>query len=196
MRQLSPREKQALLAWPVGVAIVLAIYYWPSGDSNPIDAFKTVQTDEQRVTKLRRLVAAEPGREEVLKKVSAELSRREKGLILAETAPQAQAQLLQIVRRVAQAQQPPVVFKGTEFSEPKPFGNGYGEVAMTVTLECGIEQIVNLLADISNQSELVSASDMQFSQVLNKQKIVPARITFTGIVPRKLVPVKKGGTGF
>ncbi len=67
---------------------------------------------------------------------------------------------------------------------------------MSVNIECGIDQIVNLLADISNQPELVSVADLQFGQVLNKQKVVPVRITFTGIVPRKLVPEKKGGAGF
>ncbi|MGJ5815225.1 type II secretion system protein GspM [Paludibaculum fermentans] len=196
MKQLSPREKQALGLWVIGVAVILAIYYWPAGDSGAIGMVSSVQTDEKRLAKLRRLTAAEPGRQEVLKKVSAELGRREKGLIQAETAPQAQAQLLQIARRVAQLQQPPVMFKSTEFAQPRPFGSAYGEVAMSVSIECGIDQIVNLLADISNQPELVSVADLQFGQVLNKQKVVPVRITFTGIVPRKLVPEKRGGSGF
>lgn len=196
MKQLTPREKQVLILWPIAVAIILAIYFWPSGGPGVVGAVNSVEAQEKRVTKLRRLSVAAPSREEILKKVSAELDRREKGLIRAETAPQAQAQLLQIARRVAQVQQPPVLFKSTEFAAPRPFGNAYGEVAMTVNIECGIEQIVNLLADMSNQPELVSVSDLQFSQVLGKQKVVPVRITFTGIVPRKLVPEKKGGAGF
>ncbi|WP_321475902.1 type II secretion system protein GspM [uncultured Paludibaculum sp.] len=195
MKQLSSREKQALILWPIGVAVILAIYYWPAPNTGVIGVVNSVQADEKRVTKLRRLSAAEPSRQEVLKKVSAELGRREKGLIQADSAPLAQAQLLQIVRRVAQLQPQALLFKSTEFAAPRPFGNAYGEVVMTVNLECGIEQVVNLLADISNQPELISVADVQFSQVLNKQKVVPVRITFTGIVPRKLVPEKKGGNG-
>lgn len=193
MKQLTPREKQVLIIWPVAVAVILAIYFWPAGGSGVVGVVNSVETQEKRVAKLRKLSVAAPGRDEILKRVSGELARREKGLIQAETAPQAQAQLLQVARRVAQAQQPPLLFKSTEFAAPRPFGNAYGEVAMTVNIECGIEQIVNFLADISNQPELVSVSDLQITQVLNKQKILPVRLVLTGIVPRKLVPEKKGG---
>jgi len=120
----------------------------------------------------------------------------EKGLIVADTAPLAQAQLSQIVRRVAQAQQPAIVFKATEFTAPRAFGDAYGEVQMAVSLECGIEQIVNFLSDMSNQPELVSVTEIQFGQVAGKLKLVPARIAFSGIVPRRLVPEKKGAAAF
>ena len=52
------------------------------------------------------------------------------------------------------------------------------------------------MADIGNQAELISVTDLQFTQVTGKQKLVPVRVTFTGIVPRRLVPEKKGGQAF
>ena len=72
-----------------------------------------VAQSERRLTRLRRLAAAVPAREQIDQRVSAELARREAGLISAETAAQAQAQLLQIVRRVAGAQSPPLDIKGS-----------------------------------------------------------------------------------
>jgi hypothetical protein len=191
MTQLSESDRKKLPLLLLLVVLTAAVYFWPSSDSATVGVTSSVPATEKRLTRLRRLAAAAPGRQEILKKVSTELTKRESGLIQAETAPQAQAQLLQIVRRVAQAQQPPIVFKGTEFIAPRALGNAYGEVGMTVSMDCAVEQIVNFLADISNQAELISISDLQFSQVMGKQKMLPTRLTFTGIVPRKLVPEKK-----
>lgn len=188
---LSRRDRNALAALGICAVVFGAVYFWPSGDSSTVGAVHSIPVEEKRVARLRRLAAAVPGRQAILTKVDQELAAREKGIIHAETAPQAQAQLLQIVRRVAQAQNPPVVFKGAEFAPPRQFGDAYGEVVMTVSLECGIEQVVNFLADISNQPELVSVSDLQINQVASKMKLLPVRVTFTGVVPRKLVPAKK-----
>ena len=44
-----------------------------------------------------------PAKQEVLQRVSADLAEREKGLIQADTAAQAQAQLLQILRKIAKS---------------------------------------------------------------------------------------------
>lgn len=195
MKPLSDRDKKLLALW--AVVVIGAIYFWPSSaDTGTVGAVQNVELTEKRVARVRRLAAAAPARQEILKTVSDELVKREKGLILAETAPQAQAQLLQVVRRVAQAQQPALVFKGTEFAAPRPLGQSYGEVVMTVSMDAGIEQVINFLADIGNQPELISVSDLQLTQVTGKQKLVPVRVTFTGIVPRKLVPEKKGGQAF
>ena len=195
MKALSDRDKKLLALW--GVVVIGAVYFWPSStDTETVGVVQNVELTEKRVTRLRRLAAAAPARQDVLKKLSDELVKREKGLIQAETGPQAQAQLLQVVRRVAQLQQPALVFKGTEFGAPRPLGQSYGEVVMTVSMDAGIEQVINFLADIGNQSELISVSDLTFTQVLGKQKLVPLRVTFTGIVPRRLVPEKRGGPAF
>lgn len=195
MKALTDRDKKLLALW--AVVVMGAVYFWPAGDQpSPVGVVQNVELMEKRVARLRRVAAAAPARQEILAQVSGELAKREKGLIQAETAPQAQAQLLQVVRRVAQAQQPALVFKGTEFGAPRPLGGSYGEVVMTVSMDAGIEQVVNFLADIGNQAELISVSDLQFTQVTGKQKLVPVRVTFTGIVPRKLVPEKTEGRAF
>lgn len=193
LSSLSRRDRNALAALAVCAVVFAAVYFWSAENASTIGAVTSIPKVEKRVSRLRRLASAVPARQQVLAKVNEELALREKGIIQAETAPQAQAQLLQIARRVAQAQNPPVVFKGTEFGPPRAFGDAYGEVAMTVSIEGGIEQIVNFLSDVCNQPELVSVSDVQLSQVSGKQKLVPARITFTGVVPKKLVPQRKEG---
>ena len=68
----------------------------------------SVDHAEKLLTNLRNQAATVPGKEAVLKQVSTELVQREKGLIKGDTAAQAQAQLVQILRQVAKNQTPPL----------------------------------------------------------------------------------------
>ena len=82
--------------------------------------------------------------------------------------------------------------RGTEFSQPRSFGDAYGEVAVSVSGECQIEQLVNLLADLANwQPQLLATSDLRIAAAKSKQKTVTVRMTVSGIVPKRLVPEKK-----
>ncbi len=188
---ISERDRRALVILAVSLAVFAAVYFWPEESAEgPRTAFSAPQA-EKRLERLSRQAAALPGREEVLKKAREELSRREKGILTADTPAQAQARLLEVIRRVAKSQQPPLVLRGSEFREIKALGDGYGEVAVTVQLEAGIEQVINLMADIGNQPELIALTDISLAQVTGKQKLVPARITVSGVVPRSLVPARK-----
>jgi len=193
MRPLTSREKQALVLWVVMAAIIGIIYYWPEQGltGQAVNLFEK----EKVVAKRRKAQAAEGGMQDVLKQLEKELAGREKGMIQAETMPQAQAQLVQIVRRVAGLQQPGIQFKNVEFGPVRELG-AYGEVSVVLTLEVSIEQVVNYLTDLGNQAELISVSDVQFGGVATKQKLVPVRATVTGIVPKKLVPEKKREVAF
>jgi hypothetical protein len=65
-------------------------------------------------------------------------------------------------------------------------------VYSTVTFECHIEQLVNFLADLSHQPELVVPSDERITASQPKQKLVTVRMVLAGVVPKKLIPEKKG----
>ena len=192
MKPLTQRDRRALIVLAVAATVFAAVWFWPQPAADSAAVKQGVAQAERRLTRLRRLAAAVPAREQIDQRVSAELARRETGLINAETAPQAQAQLLQIVRRVAGAQSPPLDIKGSEFSPVQPFGDAYGEVTVSIATDSGIEQILNFIADLSKQPELIATSNLQFRQAVPKKKTVPVRLTISGIVPRKLVPQKKG----
>jgi hypothetical protein len=196
MPELTPRDRRALLLLGVCAAVFAAIYFWPAESVSVVGAEVTVEQMEQRVTKLRRMAAAAPGRQEALNRVKEELGKREQGMLRAATVAQAQAGMLEMVRRVAKTQPETFVLRGTEFGAPRPLGDAYGEVVMTVIVECPIEQLVTFLVDVSNQPELIAVSEVQLSQAVGNKKIIPSRLTFTGVVPRSLVPEKKGGPGF
>jgi hypothetical protein len=200
---LGDRDRRALLI--LGAAIVVGgLFYWYSSSSpssssgsakmsTPVDS---VDRTEKRLAMLRRQAATLPGKEAVLKQVSLELAAREKGLIPGDTAEQAQAQLLQIVKRAAQQQEPPLDLGQVELGRPRPFGTAYGQVSVSITVSCRIDELVNYLAALSAQPELVATEEIRFGASHPKQKTMPVRLTVSGLVARRLVPVRKGLSEF
>jgi hypothetical protein len=190
--KLTTRDRRALLLLGVAAALALVYHFWPASAPEAA-ASESIPQAEKRLDRLRRLAVAVPGREQALAKVRAALEQREKALIQAETSSQAQAQLLQILRRIVRAQQPPLEMGAVELREPRAFGDGYGEVTLGVSLSGRIEQILNLLADLPNQPEPISTTDLQVYGISEKEKTLSVRITFSALVPRKLVPQRRQG---
>jgi hypothetical protein len=156
----------------------------------------SVPSAEKRLIRLRQVAASLPGKEQVMRQAETELAAREKALIQAETASQAQAQLLQILRKVARGQSPAVDIKNVELGQPKPLGDAYGEVLVAVSMDCRIEQIVQMLADLTAQPELIATNELRLGAAQGKEKIIPVRLTVSGAVARKLIPEKKGPVAF
>ena len=141
---------------------------------------------------LRKQAATLPGKQAVLQQASVELGGREKGLIPGDTADQAQAQLLQVVKRVAKQQTPPLETGQIELGRPRSYGNAYGQVSVSITLTCRIDELVNFLAALGAQPELTATEEIRFGASHPKQKTMPIRLTITGLVARRLIPQQKG----
>jgi hypothetical protein len=196
---LTDRDRRALVI--LGVALVVGgLLYWysnssPSSSSGsaklaaPVDS---VDRAQKRLAYLRRQAATLDGKETLLKQASLELAGREKGLIPGDTAEQAQAQLLQIIKRVAQQQTPPLEMGQVELGRPRSYGSSYGRVSVSITLTCRIDELVNFLAALSTQPELTATEEIRFGTSHPKQKTMPVRLTVTGLVARRLVPERKG----
>jgi hypothetical protein len=191
--QLSARDRRALLLLAVALAVTLIVKYAGEGEPGVVEPEYTSARGERSLLQLRKMAGSAPARQEVRDRLAKELESREKGLIVAENAAQAQAQLLQVLRRVARAQQPPLNFRSTEFLPAAAFGESYGRIAVSINVDWGIEQIVNFLADLGNQPELLAATDLQFSMTQTREKTIPARMVISGLVPKRLAPAAKEG---
>jgi hypothetical protein len=197
---LSDRDRRALIILG-GALVVGGLLFWysnssPSSSSGggakitaPVDS---VDRTEKRLAMLSKQAATLPGKQAVLREVSLELAEREKGLIPGDTAEQAQAQLLQIIKRVAQQQTPPLDLGQVELGRPRPFGAAYGQVSVSITLTCRIEDLVNFLSALSAQPELTATEEVRFGASHPKLKTMPIRLTVSGLVARRLIPVRKG----
>jgi len=195
---LQKRDKTALVVLAAAVIVWLLLQLALPGDSPAklVGTADSIPVAEKRLSRLRLLSGGVPGKEEVLKRVSAELAQRETGIIQADTGPQAQAQLLEIIRRVAKAQTPPLDAKSAELGQITRLSDDYGEVQVSVALECRIEELLNLLADLTRQPEALATRDLRLSLMTAKEKILSVRLTVSGFVPRRLVPEKKGLASF
>ena len=195
MMMVSERDRRALILLAGAAAFSLAVYFWPQGSAVEIVAPRadSIPAAERRLARLRELAATVPARQAVLAEAKKDLEAREKGLLNAETASQAQAAMLQLIRKLAREQSPPVEITQTELGAIAPFGQDYGEALVTVSYICRIEQLVNLMADLSAQPELVATRDLLVRAADPKQKTVFVRMALSGVVPKRLAPERKEG---
>jgi hypothetical protein len=193
---LQDRDKRALLilavALPLGVLIYWVTGSSSSGSAKVVAPSESVERDEKRIAVLRTALATVDGKQAVLKQVSTELAEREKGLIPGDTAEQAQAQLLQILRRLAKAQTPSLDIRPSELGQQRSYGESYAKVTVSVSLDCRIDDLLNLLAALSAQPEIIATDEIRCAAANPKSKSMPVRLTVSGLVPRRLVPEKKG----
>jgi hypothetical protein len=190
---LSPRDRRALIVLAAGLALAGILRFAFSG--GPATAAASVSSDnvelaQQRLARLRRIAATVPAREAALKQAAADLADRERGgIIQADTAAQGQAALLEIARRLGKNEE--IDVRGGDLGAPKEIGD-YGLVYATVTFECRIEQLVNFLADLSHEPELIVPSEERITAANPKEKTMGVRLVLAGVVAKKLVPEKKG----
>jgi len=185
-------DRRTLLILSGGVAFILILRFVVMADKKPatVVVYDSVPLAEQRLAKLREAAATIPGKEKVAKQVAGELATREKGILPANTAPEAQAQLLEIIRRAGKDEG--IDVRGAEEMKVLPLAADYGEVVVAVSFTCRIEQFVNFMAALANRPELIATNQIRVISADPKEKTVMVRLGLSGVVPRKLVPVKKG----
>jgi hypothetical protein len=193
--KLSTRERRLLTLLIPAALIILVLRFTVLNDTAPapVASAGSVDMAKQRAQRLRQIIATTPAREAIYKQAAADLGDRERGIIQADTAPQAQAALLEIARRVARMEQ--IDVRGGDLGAPKAFGD-YGIVYATISFECHIEQLVNFLADLEKQPELIVPSEERITSGAPKLKMLNVRMLLAGVVAKKLVPEKKGLGGF
>jgi hypothetical protein len=156
---------------------------------------ESIPAAEHRLDRMRQLAATVAGKQAVLRQAQEELNKREAGILKADTAAQAGAELLDVIRKAAMANG--IDARGAEeVNRVKPLANDYGEVSVTVTFTCAIEQLVNFLAALTNEPEILATNEINISGGNDKNKNLQVRLSLSGVVLKKLVPEKKAGVFF
>jgi hypothetical protein len=195
--EIGTLDRRKLLILVVGLVLLAIVLVRQTRDDSPapvVAASDSIPLAERRLERLRQLAATVPGKETVLQRARAELQSREAGILKADTAPQAQAQLMDVIRRVAMANG--IDARGAEELRVRPLANDYGEVLVAVTFTCGIEQLVNFLAALANEPQIMSTDEINVTGGNDKKKAVQVRLTLSGVVPKKLIPAKRGVATF
>jgi hypothetical protein len=189
---LSKRDRTALTILGGALCVYLLLQFVILPDSGaPATAAVSMNADQlrQRVALLRQTAASLPVREALLRQSSADLADRERGMIQAATAAEAQSEVLQTAQRIGKAND--IDVHSGEFSPPRPFGD-YALVYTGVSFECHIEQLLNFLADLTREPQLIVPSDQRITATNAKDKIMTVRLMLAGVVAKKLLPEKKG----
>ena len=190
--KISARERRLLmLIAPVVLLAIVLRFALPDETAAPAGNSDSgsIALTRQRAMRLRQLIATTPAREAALKQATADLADRERSVLQADTAAQAQAQLLEVARRVGKAEE--IDVRGGDFGAPKTVGE-YGLVYTTITFECRVEQLVNFLAGLSKQPELIVPAEERITSNNPKEKKMAVRMVLAGVAPKKLIPEKKG----
>jgi len=192
---LGTLDRKTAILGAAGVAAILLLRFVVLADRSPevVTVSESVPMAEKRLERLRQIAATVPGKEAVMRLAASELESREKGMLKAETSAQAQAQLQDMLHRVGQLNG--IDIRGVEDARVRLLGNDYGEASVTVRFSCLIEQLVNLLAALAAQPELVSTNQIQVNGGPDKNKVIQVRLTFSGVVAKKLAQEKKAGSG-
>jgi hypothetical protein len=188
---VSTSNIRALAFLGVGLLVILIFRAVESAPPSVVSTAESQDILEARLARLRQTAATVLARAAVLRSVDNQLQNREAGMLHFDTAAQAQAHLLEVIRRLATTEK--VQALGGDLSAPAQFGANYGQVAVTVNFETTIESFVNFLADLSKEPELIAPAEMHIAAGNQKSKTINVRITVAGIVSRKLVPEHKTG---
>jgi hypothetical protein len=188
---LTTRDRRALVALAVA-AVAVAIYLLTSSSgSTPAAQVVAMNSTQlrQRLALLRQTAAVLPAHEALLKQATADLADREHGVIQAGTAAEAQSEVLQTAVRLGKSNGLEV--RSSDFGAPKVFGD-YGLVYATVSFDCHVEQLLNFLADLTHEPELIVPSEERIVASGNaKDKMMTVRMVLAGVVAKKLIPEKK-----
>ncbi|HVW08009.1 MAG TPA: hypothetical protein VHC90_05475 [Bryobacteraceae bacterium] len=189
---LSKRDRTALmiLGGAVGINLLLQFFILPD-NSAPASAPVAMSTDQlrQRVALLRQTAASLPVREALLKQTNADLADRERGMIQAATAAEAQSEVLQTAQRIGKSNE--IDVHSGDFPAPSAFGD-YALVYTNVSFDCHIEQLLNFLADLTREPQLIVPSEERITATNPKDKTMTVRMVLAGVVAKKLLPEKKG----
>ena len=176
-----------------GVAAGLLSYHFVGTLGWQFSGPEPLMAAEARARELRRLTDTIPTKRAILEGVSAERAQRQQGVLEAERAALAYAQLWGVLRRVNESRNPPIDFGGVEFGDHvERLSDEFGEIQIRVSFTCRMDQLVAVLADLPRQPELIATRQIQISAADSRQKTINVRLTVSAVVPGRLAMPKAG----
>ncbi|MDE3166442.1 MAG: hypothetical protein KGN36_11610, partial [Acidobacteriota bacterium] len=126
-------DRKTAILLGVGVGAILILRFAILGGSSApavVSAAQTIPSAEARLKRQREIAATLPARETQFKQATGDLRAIEKGMLKADTGAQAQALLLEKLRRAGEGNG--IDIRGMEDARVRPLGNDYGEVMVWV----------------------------------------------------------------
>lgn len=188
---LTRRDRRALLILMLG-AFSMGLYRLKSISSDsgtPQDCYRNVPLERlgSMLREHRRSAAALPQKQETLRRLTAELASREGSLIEAATQSEAQAELLEVVKTALNQQDRPLEIKKVEFVPGRELDETYAEISVVITTECTIDEIVNVLSDLTAAPQAIATNEITLTVENQKLKTLQARLRMSALVRKSVL---------
>ena len=186
-------DRKTAIRLGAGVAAILLLRFVVFSDKSPtvVAATENIPAAEARLRRMREIAATIPALEQRAKVAAADLDMREKGLLKADTAAQAHAQIQDLLHRVGLANG--IDIRGFEDQRIRPLGKDYGEASVSVRFTCAIDQLVNFLAALDGEQQMFSTSEINITGTTDQKKMIQVRLTVAGAVTKKVATEKRPG---
>jgi Tfp pilus assembly protein PilO len=188
--QLQTRDRRALLL--LGAALALAALlqfdiFTPGAGSDA--AAGSIEAAEQRLLLAQVRARQLPLAEAEFDAVRRQLDLLEQGLLKSETAALAQAEMRQLVGDLLASEG--ISMESSQFGTVQLDGEDYAQVPLNVNFQCGIEQLVNLMAAVANAPELLATRRIRVAPENAATKSVRVQLTVAGLLPVERTPELK-----
>lgn len=188
--QLQSRDQRALLLLVAALAIaaLLQLDLFAPGSSSDTSG-SSIEAAEQRLLLAQVKARQLPMAEAELDAVKRQVDLLEQGLLKSETAALAQAEMQQLVGDLLAAEG--ISMESSQFGTVQLDGEDYAQVPINVNFQCGIEQLVNLMAAVANAPELLATRRIRVTPENHATKSVRVMMTVAGLLPADRTPELK-----
>jgi hypothetical protein len=175
------KDKKALLVLGFVIALYTTLQFaglplWDAlqerGDNLPVV--------ERKLEKYRAVArTAELSRAEAAS-VETKLQEAEKGLLASKTPALASAELQQIANQLTAAES--IDIRSNQFLPVKPVGNEYIHIPVVLQFQCRLDQLVNLLTDVSAHQKRLAVSNLYIQALGGKDKQLTVAMELSGFM--------------
>jgi len=183
---LSSRDRRALLYLGVALGLFLLLQLDFGLPEGPAAGSGSVEAAEQQYLLARTRARQGPLVDAEFGAVSQTQAQMEQGLLQAETAALAQAEMREVVGNLLSAEQ--INMQSSQFGAVKLEGDVFTQVPLVVSFRCGIEKFVNLLSAIANAPRTLSTRQIRITPEQNETKTVQVQLTVSGYLPVSRTP--------
>jgi Tfp pilus assembly protein PilO len=179
--KVQQRDKLALIGGGIVLVVFVAFRFviFPIWDSLQ-DTRASLPIQEKKLEKYREVAQIAPLRSGEVVTVENRLRQNESGLLASKTAALASAELQDLVTQLAAKQR--IDLHSNEFLPVKPVSPYYATVPMTIQFQCRLDQLVDLLQDVTQNPKYLTVSKMSIQSTAAKDKSVSVGLLISGMM--------------
>lgn len=189
MAAMSQRDRRALIALGVVVALFLVLQldvFAPGASSGSSASGAALDALEERLQLAQVQARQRPLTEAELSAAQRRLEKVESRLLESADPALAQAEMRSLVGQLLETEGIPL--RSSRFSPVKLEKDRYAQVPLIVEFTCGIEQMVNFMAALSNSSRLLATREIRIRPDKPEVKSIAVTMTVAGFLPMDRAP--------